>query len=164
MDGLARLIDRLVAGQHQLPRPLEPDALRDELRLVGGGRKHTQLIAAVLPVRQAGEPGLPVRGPLEVELEPGVITLNVLEPADDLAPVTVVTHVRRAADGSLVARGTTSDNGTVKRVLVNGIEAKPTRENFAEWEAVVPLSAKVSAYSEDAAGNVERLAHEVVVR
>src|SRR5262249_11004696 len=88
---------------------------------------------------------------------------KVLDPVDDLPPATVVTAVTKAG-GKLLIRGVTSDNGTVKRVLVNGIEAKPTRENFAEWEAVIPVSGKVSAHAEDVAGNVERLAHEVTVR
>ena len=52
----------------------------------------------------------------------------------------------------------------MKRVLVNGVEAKATRENFAEWEAVLPMGASVAAYGEDAAGNVEKLKHEVKIR
>lgn len=59
--------------------------------------------------------------------------------------------------------GTTSDNGTVKRVRVNGVEATAVRDNFAEWEAVVPASPTVAAHAEDAAGNVEKLRHEVHV-
>ena len=56
-------------------------------------------------------------------------------------------------------RGTTGDNGTVKRVLVNGREAKATAANFAEWEAVLEKAAggsKIEAAAEDAAGNVEK--------
>jgi len=66
--------------------------------------------------------------------------------------------------GKLVVRGMTGDNGTVKRVVVNGVEAKATRENFAEWEAIVPMGTSVAAHAEDAAGNVEKLKHEVGVR
>src|SRR5262249_28582996 len=44
---------------------------------------------------------------------------KLLDPVDDLPPTTVITHVRRAGD-RLTVRGTTADNGTVKRVLVNG--------------------------------------------
>jgi hypothetical protein len=86
-----------------------------------------------------------------------------LAPADDLPPVTVITHVR--ADGKAVTvRGTTSDNGTVKRVVVNGQEAKALRDNFAEWEAVLQgAPAEVKAHAEDAAGNVERRPHVVPV-
>ena len=51
----------------------------------------------------------------------------------------------------------------MKRVLVNGREAKPTRPNFAEWE--IELAAPtgdapvLKAHAEDAAGNVEQLPH-----
>src|SRR5206468_4113049 len=54
-----------------------------------------------------------------------------LDPVDDLPPATVITYTGRAANGQVLIRGTTCDNGTVKRVLVNGREAKPLRENFA---------------------------------
>lgn len=92
---------------------------------------------------------------------------KLLDPVDDLPPTTVITHIRR--DGSkLVVRGTTADNGTVKRVLVNGKEARSTGPNFAEWEIVLEDAAKgslkVQAHGEDAAGNVEKRPHEVVVR
>jgi hypothetical protein len=90
-----------------------------------------------------------------------------LAPVDDRPPVTVVTHVRRL-DGksvlvSVLVRGTTSDDGEVRRVLVNGREAKALAPNFAEWEVTLtdlpagPL--RLSAHAEDAAGNVEKLPH-----
>jgi hypothetical protein len=92
---------------------------------------------------------------------------KLLDPVDDLPPATVITHVTRT-DGKLLVRGFTSDNGTVKRVLVNGKEAKLTRDNFAEWEVTLETPAsgevKISAHGEDAAGNVEKLVHTVVVR
>lgn len=89
----------------------------------------------------------------------GVAFPQLLTPVDDLPPATVITHVRRAGD-KLVVRGTTSDNGTVVRVRVNGQEARATVANFAEWEAVLPASvAKVEAGAEDAAGNVEKRPH-----
>src|SRR5262249_11171351 len=47
---------------------------------------------------------------------------RLLDPVDDLPPATVITHVRRLEDGKVAVRGTTSDNGTVRRVLVNGKE------------------------------------------
>jgi hypothetical protein len=90
---------------------------------------------------------------------------QLLDPVDDLPPTTVITHVRRTADGRLTVRGTTADNGTVKRVLVNGIEAKTAATNFTEWEATldkVPQGAfKLEAYAEDVAGNVEKNRHAV---
>ncbi|MGH7173112.1 MAG: G8 domain-containing protein, partial [Gemmataceae bacterium] len=88
---------------------------------------------------------------------------KLLDPVDDLPPATVITHVR-AGGGKLVVRGTTSDNGTVKRVLVNGKEARALAANFTEWEIIldgVPLSGlKLSAHAEDAAGNIEKRPHE----
>jgi hypothetical protein len=68
--------------------------------------------------------------------------------------------------GKLLVRGTTSDNGTVTKVLVNGVEARSTRPNFAEWEIELPLprgEGTIRAYAQDAAGNVEKLAHVVNV-
>ncbi|MBX9579116.1 MAG: G8 domain-containing protein [Gemmataceae bacterium] len=88
--------------------------------------------------------------------------LQGLDPVDDLPPVTVITSVRRRDDGKLLVRGTTSDNGEVTRVLVNGIPATSTRDGFAEWEAVVEDTAAnrvVTAHAEDDAGNVEKTPH-----
>jgi hypothetical protein len=71
--------------------------------------------------------------------------------------------VSRAA-GKVVVRGVTSDNGAVKRVLVNGVTARAVRDNFAEWEAVLDAprdgELKLTAHGEDVAGNVEKLKHE----
>ena len=84
---------------------------------------------------------------------------KLLDPVDDLPPTTVVTHVTKLAGGKLHVRGTTADNGTVKRVLVNGKEAKAVAANFAEWEITLenrPTTGRVEAYAEDTAGNVEK--------
>ena len=90
-----------------------------------------------------------------------------LAPVDDLPPITVITHVRLAG-GKAYVRGTTSDNGTVTRVFVNQQEAKALRANFAEWEITLPWTGKgelrLSAYAEDAGGNVEMMPHLVVVK
>jgi hypothetical protein len=89
---------------------------------------------------------------------------KVLDPVDDLPPATVITHVA-VADGKLLVHGTCSDNGEVKRVVVNGQEAKATAANFSQWEIVLPAmkSQKLAASAVDAAGNQEKLVHEVVV-
>ena len=79
---------------------------------------------------------------------------ELLAPVDDLPPATVITHVSKT-----LVRGTTSDNGVVKRVLVNGKEAKATAPNFAEWEIANDGSGKIEAWAEDAAGNVEQNRH-----
>lgn len=89
-----------------------------------------------------------------------------LDPVDDRPPVTVMTFAARRADGSVVARGTTADDGVVTKVVVNGREAKSTRGSFAEWEVVLAGigkgELKLRAHAEDAAGNVETYAHELV--
>jgi hypothetical protein len=90
---------------------------------------------------------------------------RLLDPVDDLPPTTVITHVIPAGSGKLVVRGVTSDNGRVKKVLVNGREARATAPNFAEWEAILERgksrTQSVTAYAADAAGNVERQPHVV---
>ncbi|HJZ58759.1 MAG TPA: hypothetical protein VKE74_27700, partial [Gemmataceae bacterium] len=79
-----------------------------------------------------------------------------LDPVDDLPPATVITRIIRSGD-KVTVRGTTSDNGPVKRVRVNGTDAKPTAPNFAQWEATLPAGEpKLSVFAEDAAGNVEQ--------
>jgi hypothetical protein len=89
-----------------------------------------------------------------------------LDPVDDLPPVTVITHVRQAG-GKLIVRGTTSDNGSVKRVSVNGQDARALEPNYSEWEVVLeaarPGRMQLVAKAEDAAGNVEKRPHTVVV-
>jgi RNA polymerase sigma factor (sigma-70 family) len=90
---------------------------------------------------------------------------KLLDPIDDLPPTTVITQVQRSA-GKLTVRGVASDNGTIKRVLVNGKEARALRDNFAEWEITLETSGATTlkAHAEDAAGNVEKLEHVVSVR
>jgi hypothetical protein len=87
-----------------------------------------------------------------------------LNPIDKLPPITAITHIRK--EGSqLFVRGTTSDNGTIKRVTVNGKEAKVG--SYGEWEITLdsmkPGAVKFTALAEDVAGNTEKTAHEVTV-
>jgi hypothetical protein len=93
---------------------------------------------------------------------------QLLDPVDDLPPTTVVTHVSwlgepNAVRRRVIVRGSTADNGIVKRVLVNGKEAKAQTPNFDQWEIVLedvgagPL--QIKALAEDAAGNVEKQPH-----
>jgi hypothetical protein len=93
---------------------------------------------------------------------------KLLDPVDDLPPTTVITHARKLAGGKVVVRGTTADNGTVRRVLVNGQEAKPLAPNFAEWEVTLENlpggAGELEAHAEDAAGNVEKRAHVLSIR
>jgi hypothetical protein len=89
-----------------------------------------------------------------------------LKPVDDLPPITVITHVRKEGD-KLVVRGTTSDNGTVTKVLVNDKEARAVTPNFAQWEFVLPgISAgqtNLTAFAQDQAGNIEQTKHAVTL-
>ena len=92
---------------------------------------------------------------------------KLLDPVDDRPPATVITHASQAAPGKLLVRGTTADNGPVKRVLVNGRQAKETAPNFAEWEillgGVKTGETNLTAHAEDAAGNVEQRPHRRVI-
>ncbi|MGE3809442.1 MAG: G8 domain-containing protein, partial [Gemmataceae bacterium] len=89
---------------------------------------------------------------------------KLLDPVDDLPPQTIITHVRKQ-NGKLIVRGTAADNGTIRRVLVNGKEAKAVDANFATWEVVLDgKPAKLSAHAEDEAGNVEKLVHELYTK
>ncbi len=91
---------------------------------------------------------------------------RLLDPVDDLPPITVITHVVQSGE-KLIVRGTVSDNGPVRRVHVNGKEVRGLRPGFAEWEAALdrpgPGEAKLTAHAEDEAGNVEKLPHVIRV-
>jgi hypothetical protein len=89
---------------------------------------------------------------------------RLLDPVDDLPPVTTVTHARKIGASEWLVRGTTSDNGSLKTVVVNGQPAKALRDNFAEWEITLKVAGntlEVKAHAEDAAGNVEKLPHKM---
>jgi hypothetical protein len=95
--------------------------------------------------------------------QPSAEETTVLDPVDDLPPVTVITHVLKR-DVKLLVRGTCADNGGVKGVTVNGVVAKATELNFAQWEAELPATdALLTAQAEDAAGNAEKTPHVVGV-
>ena len=82
---------------------------------------------------------------------------------DDLAPQTIVTFVGPVVGGKRMIRGTSSDNGLVKAVTVNGQPAKSLRGDYSEWEITVPAAAQLTAQATDAAGNVEPRAHVVTL-
>jgi hypothetical protein len=86
-----------------------------------------------------------------------------LHPADSLPPQSTITSVSLDADGGRLVRGTASDDGTIRRVKVNGQEARALRPNFAEWEVKLAgaAPAEIQALAEDAAGNVERRPHTI---
>jgi uncharacterized protein (TIGR03067 family) len=110
---------------------------------------------------------VPVRLP---DMRPGYFgdPFDLMEFArDTLPPATVITHVRRTPDGSLVVRGTTAENGIVKTVLVNGRPAKATAANFAEWEIALDSPAggetTLAAHAIDDFSNVELRPHRLIV-
>jgi len=97
----------------------------------------------------------------------GVPFPKLLAPVDDLPPATVITYFKQMGPGKLLIRGETSDNGEVKKVLVNNRPARPLAENFAQWEIVLENlksgDMSVEARAEDAAGNMELTPHRVAV-
>jgi hypothetical protein len=111
------------------------------------------------------QPGLTGKSTRATEVK-GVAFPKLLDPVDDLPPTSVITHVRKSG-AKLIVRGSTADNGTVTKVLVNGQPARALAPNFAEWEAVLTLAAgtvkDVCAQATDATGNVEPRPHIVAV-
>jgi hypothetical protein len=96
---------------------------------------------------------------------PPDVEVAKLVPVDDLPPITVITDVRKVGN-TLIVRGTTSDNGIIKKVLVNGQEAR-LEDSFGNW-SVELKNPKIGlvilrAYAEDLAGNTERTPHELAV-
>jgi hypothetical protein len=97
---------------------------------------------------------------------------KVLDPVDDIAPATIITSPAvgsavKLTGGTLIVRGTTTDNLLTRRVIVNGAEAQSTDFNFHQWEVKLtglkPGKLKLDARAEDAAGNVEQMVHRVEV-
>jgi hypothetical protein len=97
---------------------------------------------------------------------------KLLDPIDDTPPATIITYPPRGIaakrDGNrLIVRGTTTDNVRTKRVVVNGVEARDVDYNYHQWEAVLenvsPGEVTITAHAEDAAGNVERHAHRLLI-
>ncbi len=85
-----------------------------------------------------------------------------LQPVDDLPPSSIITHVLKQKDGTLLVRGTTADNGEVKQVLVNDKPAHETAANLSQWEITLPMTGKLTARAKDTAGNSEMRPHERV--
>jgi hypothetical protein len=89
-----------------------------------------------------------------------------LSPIDDQPPQTVITHVV-AKPLRILVRGSVADNGEVKRVVVNGQDAKLDATS-GEWEISLLRSdaspLQISAHGEDAEGNIERLVHRIQVQ
>jgi hypothetical protein len=111
---------------------------------------------------------VPVRLP---DTKPGYFgqPFDLMEFEGDMrSPATVITHAHRDQSGRLVVRGTTSENETVAKVLVNGHAAKATAPNFAEWEVTLDGltedTIKLAAHAIDESGNVEPRPHVLLLR
>ena len=92
---------------------------------------------------------------------------TLLEPVDDLPPVTVVTRTEREGPYVMVS-GTTHDNGSIRCVKVNGKDAifEKTQNGVVNWKAKVGTTlgepVKISVAAEDESSNKELLPHVVV--
>lgn len=154
------------------PDPKTPEGVPIYLHDYFGPGRHAKVVStkatALLGDGNRYEERPPLTGDASRAAEvTGIEFPQLLDPVDDLPPATVITHVRRQENGGIVVRGTTSDNGTVKKVQVNGQEARALAPNFAEWEVVLkdmPGDAlRLTAHAEDAAGNIEKLPHVLVL-
>jgi hypothetical protein len=89
---------------------------------------------------------------------------DILDPVDDLAPASIITNVEPRA-GKLLVRGVTHDNGAIRAVAVNGVEAKVQLQQagLADWEALVdaPADGLLTARATDQAGNAEAPGHRL---
>jgi hypothetical protein len=84
-----------------------------------------------------------------------------LSPVDDLPPATLITRVELQGADRLLVRGVVSDNGEVKKVVVNGRTAE-LNTTTRDWEITLPAvgkSLELIVSSEDAVGNREKLPH-----
>ena len=86
---------------------------------------------------------------------------------DDRPPCTIITSVNKGPGGRTLVLGTTVDDGEVKRVTVNGSDARPLAANYLQWEirldALPADSGTITAFAVDAAGNTEPRPHVVPV-
>jgi G8 domain len=114
-----------------------------------------------MTARGVNLPGVMTASPTAIPGEQAALPVGL----DAQPPYTIITSVTRTADGRVKVRGTTADNGEVKRVSVNGREARPLAANFLEWEVELDAQTKgrVTAVAADAAGNTEAQPHVAVV-
>src|SRR5262249_43001719 len=82
----------------------------------------------------------PLTGPTSRVADVGAAEVpQLLDPVDDLPPSTVITwptadYPVKLESGTLIIRGTTTDNEHTKRVVVNGVPAENRGFDFHEWE------------------------------
>ena len=89
---------------------------------------------------------------------------ELLHPVDDLPPATVITGVVKQADGKLLVRGASSDNGAIVRVLGQWARGQIDGGEFFSMGGADYRSIHGNAYATDDSGNVEKLKHEVMVK
>ena len=78
----------------------------------------------------------------------------------------MITGVEPLADGRVRVVGCSADDGRVKTVRVNGVEATPLVPDFSRWEAIIgasPGHGALTSTAEDAAGHVESTTHALVI-
>ena len=82
---------------------------------------------------------------------------------DTQPPATVVTFVSKPGNGFCTVRGSSTDDGEVQKVLVNGFAATAKAPGFLEWEVQipVPLNRMITASSVDATGKEEPTPHRL---
>jgi hypothetical protein len=89
----------------------------------------------------------------------GVEFPTLLTPVDDLPPATIITSVRKQADGKVIVTGVTTDNGEVTSVDVNGRAATivSQRAGVADWQITLDAAPpQISVRATDRAGNAEK--------
>ncbi len=93
---------------------------------------------------------------------------HYLDATDDLPPATVITHYEPVDETNYRVRGTTTDNGKLKGVTVNGQPAKFLPDSDSQWEAIVEVPSgggnfEFCAAADDKAGNAEARPHLLLI-
>ena len=80
----------------------------------------------------------------------------------------LITRVEPQADGRVIVRGVSHDNGEISSVKVNGIAAQLQKNSggVTDWAATIQVAAgdRISAVAVDAAGNLEQTPSEFSAR
>ncbi len=91
---------------------------------------------------------------------------TLLDPIDDLAPVSMITGIH-SVGSVLRVRGLSEDNGVVRSITVNGLPAPvlSTGPGVVYWEITLPRprDGRLIAKATDAAGNQEKSGHIVLL-
>ncbi len=145
-----------------------------------GPGRHARVVSIKTP-ESLRRPGKYVSGSPHIGSEALVAEVTdvefpeLLDPVDDQPPATILTWPAAGAsvsadEGRLRVRGTSTDNGRVAGVWVNGQPAQPLGEDFHQWEVTLedirPGRLRLEAWAEDAAGLSEITRHtlEIEVR